>query len=111
MPPPGPHPHPTPLRRCCRRRRCYPDACPRLHPPSFPGVQTIENTRERDETVVQPDDEEVAADEEQDEFAAHFARQRPPHVLLTTCYKPTGRMYKFLKEMLTVCDGGRGGCS
>ncbi len=31
--------------------------------------RTIENTREKDETMVQPDDEEVIADEQQDEFA------------------------------------------
>jgi ribosome production factor 1 len=52
--------------------------------------------------VAAPDDEEVAADESMDEFAAHFARDRPPNVLLTTCYKPSGTMYKFLAEMLEV---------
>ncbi len=31
--------------------------------------RTIENTREKDETTVQPDDQEVIADEQQDEFA------------------------------------------
>ncbi len=33
------------------------------------GLQTIENTREKDETMVLVGDEEVAADEEQDEFS------------------------------------------
>lgn len=32
--------------------------------------------------------------------AEHFARARPPKVLLTTCYKPTKLMYTFLSEML-----------
>lgn len=32
---------------------------------------------------------------------------RAPNVLITTCYKPTGRMYKFIRELLTV--GGAGG--
>ena len=32
-------------------------------------TQTIENTREKDETMVAADDDEVVADEEQDEFA------------------------------------------
>lgn len=32
-------------------------------------IQTIENTREKDETLVNPDDEEVLADEADDEFA------------------------------------------
>ena len=31
--------------------------------------QTIENTREKDETMVAEDDDEVIADEEEDEFA------------------------------------------
>lgn len=31
--------------------------------------QTIENTREKDETMVAADDDEVVADEDQDEFA------------------------------------------
>lgn len=43
-----------------------------LEPPPRKQQKTIENTREADETMVQPDDEEVAADEEQDEFAEHF---------------------------------------
>ena len=34
--------------------------------------------------------------------AEHFQRVRPPNVLLTTCYKPSGIMYKFLAEMLEV---------
>eukprot|EP00873_Tetraselmis_striata_P029893 jgi/Tetstr1/450157/TSEL_037199.t1 len=62
--------------------------------------RTLENTREKDETMVQPEDDEVAADEAQDEFAAHFNCDRPPKVLLTTCYKPSKVMFKFLSELL-----------
>jgi ribosome production factor 1 len=64
--------------------------------------QTIENQRIRDETEVAPGDEEVNADEATDEFAAHFAGDRPPHVLITTSYKPSKPMYAFLSEMLEV---------
>mmetsp|Transcript_33366 Transcript_33366/g.73774 ORF Transcript_33366/g.73774 Transcript_33366/m.73774 type:complete len:347 (+) Transcript_33366:113-1153(+) len=73
-----------------------------LEPPPKKIPKTIENTREKDETMVVGDDEEVEADEEQDEFAAHFQRDRPPKVLLTTCYKPSSVMYTFLSEMLEV---------
>lgn len=52
--------------------------------------------------MVTADDEEVAVDEATDEFAEHFDRSRPPKVLITTCYKPSGIMYKFLAEMLQV---------
>lgn len=44
-------------------------------------------------------------DEDQDEFAEHFKRVRPPHVLITTSYKVTGIMYKFISELLEVCGG------
>jgi ribosome production factor 1 len=56
---------------------------------------------------VQPDDAEVAADEDQDEFAEHFTRVRPPNVLITTSYKVTGLMYRFISELLEVrwCEG------
>ncbi|KAF5836597.1 anticodon-binding protein [Dunaliella salina] len=73
-----------------------------LEPPPRKQQKTIENMRVKDETMVTADDEEVAADEEQDEFSEHFARVRPPKVLLTTCYKPSKIMYTFLSEMLEV---------
>lgn len=73
-----------------------------LEPPPKPVPKTIENTREKDETMVQPDDAEVAADEDQDEFAEHFKRVRPPNVLITTSYKVTGVAYRFISELLEV---------
>lgn len=33
-------------------------------------------------------------------LAAHFARDREPKVLITTCYKPSKGMYAFLAEIL-----------
>lgn len=73
-----------------------------LEPPPKPVQHTLENTREADDTMVAPDDDEVMADENDDEFAAHFANARPPKVLITTCYKPTKAMYTFLSEMLEL---------
>ena len=46
--------------------------------------RTIENTREADETIVDPEDEEVKADQDADTFASFFAEQRNPNVLVTT---------------------------
>ena len=110
----------------CQVWRC----CSMLTAPCL--LQTIENTREKDETMVQPDDAEVAAgapaasarlraprfrqpdtdatllalpccaDEDQDEFAEHFQRVRPPNVLITTSYKVTSVMYRFISELLEV---------
>lgn len=34
--------------------------------------------------------------------AEHFAKARPPNVLLTTCYRPTMAMKNFLADVLTV---------
>jgi hypothetical protein len=58
------------------------------HANTGPGVlQTIESTREADMTMVQPNDEEVAAEEDQDEFAgalsgSHHRSQVQGSVLL-----------------------------
>lgn len=32
--------------------------------------------------------------------AEHFSRTRPPHVLVTSCFKPSGIMYKFIADLL-----------
>ncbi|CAL5229421.1 g12743 [Coccomyxa viridis] len=64
--------------------------------------RTIENTREKDVTMIAPDDTEVDADDAQDEFADYFSRQSSPNVLLTTCYKPSKLMFHFLADMLEV---------
>ncbi|KAF6265572.1 anticodon-binding protein [Scenedesmus sp. NREL 46B-D3] len=73
-----------------------------LEPPPKKQQKTLENTREKDVTMVEEGDEEVALDEADDEFAAHFARVREPKVLVTTCYKPSKTMFTFLAEMLEV---------
>jgi ribosome production factor 1 len=62
--------------------------------------KTLENTREDDVTFVKAGDEDIAIEEDQDEFAAHFNSERPPHVLLTTCYKCTSIMYKFCADLM-----------
>jgi len=70
--------------------------------PSAPLLQTIENTRELVEDTPRTA-EEVAAAEADDEFADHFTRARAPKVLVTTCYRPTAAMYRFLTELLQAC--------
>eukprot|EP00899_Mesostigma_viride_P015235 jgi/Mesvir1/23712/Mv18659-RA.1 len=71
-------------------------------PPPKKIPKTIENTREADETVIQPDDEEVMQALATDEFAGHFNREHQPKVLITTCHNPTKVMYTFVKELLSV---------
>ena len=61
--------------------------------------RTIENTREVDETLVLPDDEEVRQDEKTDEFASYFEDRVTPKVLLLTVRKPSGRTVLLLSEL------------
>ena len=49
---------------------------------------TLENTREFDETIVE-EDEEVAADEATDEFAKYFQNGLAPKILITTSKGPS----------------------
>ncbi|CAG9462200.1 unnamed protein product [Pedinophyceae sp. YPF-701] len=73
-----------------------------IEPPPRPVQRTIDNTREPDETMVQPGDEEVAADEAEDEFAAHFRCERPPNVLVTTSRKSTKATFQFVSEVMEL---------
>lgn len=59
-------------------------------------VQTIENTREKDVTMIAPDDEEVDADDAQDEFAgqrftlrAHFHSYHNTECMQAACRTDT----------------------
>jgi len=51
-------------------------------------TRTLENTREFDETIVKPDDEEVLQDEATDEFASFFNGEAPK-LAITTCKSPS----------------------
>lgn len=70
--------------------------------PPKKAPKTLENTREEDETVVDPEDEEVKADEQFDEFASYFNREIPPKIIITTSYDPSKYLYEFIKELLVV---------
>ncbi|KAI8324708.1 Brix-domain-containing protein [Martensiomyces pterosporus] len=62
---------------------------------------TQENTREFDEAVVAEEDEEVAKDEEDDEFAQYFNGQAPK-VLITTTPNARSKTVSFVKELVSV---------
>jgi ribosome production factor 1 len=69
------------------------DAVPKEKP------KTIESMRVYDETVVNPDDEEVLQDEDMDEWASYFRREKPAKILITTTDRPNSRTNKFCKEL------------
>lgn len=61
--------------------------------------KTIENMRVFDETMVNPEDEEVMMDEATDELSSYFNRETLPKILITTCDRPSSRTNKFCKEL------------
>ncbi|KAF7852251.1 LOW QUALITY PROTEIN: hypothetical protein BT93_L5391 [Corymbia citriodora subsp. variegata] len=87
-------------------------------PPPKSIPRTIENTREFDETVCRPDDEEVplstfatSADDylrdlfagnDCDEFSSVLKREHTPKILITTCRFNSTRGPAFISELLEV---------
>ncbi|OMO82340.1 Drug/metabolite transporter [Corchorus olitorius] len=64
--------------------------------------RTIENTREADETVCMPDDEELFAGNDVDEFSSIIKRDRTPKILITTSRFNSTRGPAFISELLSV---------
>ncbi|XP_064606482.1 ribosome production factor 1-like [Liolophura sinensis] len=64
--------------------------------------KTIENMRVFDETMVNPQDDEVLQDEAQDEMASYFNRETTPKILITSSDKIRNRTYKFCKELKRI---------
>ena len=62
-----------------------------------PVQRTLDNTREIDQTMVQPGDEEVAFEDSIDEFAEHFAGRTPPRTVITTSRYPSKQLLTFLE--------------
>jgi len=58
--------------------------------------------REFDESVVDPNDEEVKNDIEMDEFESYYKDGKHPKLCITTRVKPSTRLLKFIKEILYV---------
>ncbi|XP_050203274.1 uncharacterized protein LOC126653423 [Mercurialis annua] len=73
-----------------------------VEPPPRPVPRTIENTRELDETVCKPDDDELFAGNDVDEFSLVLKRERAPKILITTCRFNSTRGPLFIKELLSV---------
>jgi ribosome production factor 1 len=63
---------------------------------------TQDNTREADDTVVDPDDLEVLGDEADDEFAAYFNGSKVPKLMITTKKGPSGAIYELIADMLKI---------
>ena len=68
--------------------------------PKPPPQRTLDNTREADLTIVHPEDEEVAAEDSFDEFAAHFRKAEEPRIVVTTGRYPSKQLLDFMNEMI-----------
>jgi ribosome production factor 1 len=73
-----------------------------VEPPAKQRPRTYESMREADDTMVLPDDVEVAQDEAQDEFAGYFSSEKAPKVLITTRRHPSKHIYPLLRELLML---------
>ncbi|XP_010940989.1 uncharacterized protein [Elaeis guineensis] len=71
-------------------------------PPPKKVPRTIENTREPDETVCKPDDEELFAGNDADEFSEVLKQDVTPKILVTTCRFNSTRGPAFIEELLSV---------
>eukprot|EP00520_Triparma_pacifica_P013808 CAMPEP_0118667224 /NCGR_PEP_ID=MMETSP0785-20121206/19665_1 /TAXON_ID=91992 /ORGANISM="Bolidomonas pacifica, Strain CCMP 1866" /LENGTH=200 /DNA_ID=CAMNT_0006561649 /DNA_START=63 /DNA_END=663 /DNA_ORIENTATION=+ len=58
--------------------------------------RTLENTRE------DPDDPEVLADEEDDEFSPYYSCVIKPKILITTRPRPSAELFGFISALLTL---------
>mmetsp|Transcript_30559 Transcript_30559/g.49041 ORF Transcript_30559/g.49041 Transcript_30559/m.49041 type:complete len:308 (-) Transcript_30559:168-1091(-) len=68
-------------------------------------AKTQDNTKVKDETVVDPEDEEIKAEEDFDEFSDILSGKITPKIVITSSYKPTKIMYDFILELMRVIPG------
>jgi len=68
--------------------------------PARHAQKTLDSTRDHDATVVQPGDDEVAAEDAMDEFANHFSGDEPPRIVVTTGQYPSKQLLEFVNEVI-----------
>jgi len=81
-----------------KEREALGDAAPK------PFMKSIDKMREPEMSIVDPNDEEVAEDEANDEFAKYF-NGLPPKVAITTVNHPSHRLKEFICNMQDVIPG------
>jgi len=69
--------------------------------------KTIENQREKDETMITTADEEVEAMEALDEMSGFFNRETPPKILITTADHGSHRTIKFARDLADVIPNAK----
>lgn len=64
--------------------------------------RTLDNTREADETMVAPDDEETLTDEKLDEFSDYYADGRTPKLLITSSVFAHMETLEFIDQLIDI---------
>jgi len=64
--------------------------------------RTLDNTREVDVTIVQPDDEEVFQDEAEDEFQPYFMGEKQAKIFITTRPRPSRELFRFIGDLMQL---------
>ena len=83
-----------------RRFHCHLPHCAQV-------PKTIENQREKDETMITTADEEVEAMEALDEMSGFFNRETPPKILITTADHGSHRTIKFARDLADVVPNAK----
>eukprot|EP00911_Craspedida_sp_UC1_P000425 UC1_evm2s321 len=70
-------------------------------------TRTIDNTRETDETMVDPEDAEVEADQASDEFSTYFEEGTVPKICVTTSSEASDRGVSccpaYIQKAIAIC--------
>mmetsp|Transcript_5873 Transcript_5873/g.18523 ORF Transcript_5873/g.18523 Transcript_5873/m.18523 type:complete len:336 (+) Transcript_5873:267-1274(+) len=66
--------------------------------------RTLESTREPDATTTttREDEYDVAGDEYDDEFAAHYTQKQPPKIMITTRPRPSRELFVFIRDLMML---------
>jgi ribosome production factor 1 len=62
--------------------------------------RTLDNAREIEPTMVQPNDLEVMGDEATDEFADYFSDTVRPKIIITTRPRPSSKLFHFIGDLM-----------
>lgn len=65
-------------------------------------ARTIENTRVKDETVVESEDVEVIGDEKDDEFAKYFSNEAKPKIMISTRPKCSRKLFPLIGDLMQM---------
>lgn len=61
--------------------------------------RTLDNTREKEATLVSSHDAEIEADHADDEFAPYFSNEETPKIIVTTRPRPSKNVFHFIADL------------